>query len=432
MKKKLIIIYAMIVIVVMVILILSLILINKNNQKNNENTSAETLQTVDNQIYTHAEEVEEDTNTIIKEVQSINKIYNIEQCIRNYIKGVYETDSTNEMDYETLNKLHITNDDNTFYIKDAYNLEVSTKNTLYFVRGNLFSEDNIIEIVLTMVVDNENGTFIITPYGEKYRDVIEYKNDVLESEVNEQQMTKIDEDIDKNTYNVYLEQNVTDEKIAYKYYEDYKINALYNTQKAYEMLDEEYKGKRFGSLESYEKYMEKFKDNMVESVLSKYSIEETEECTEISLVDTHQNVYIIKITERPMYYTVMLDNYTIKVDDYEEKYNQLSNREKVQSNSYIFLQMINTKDYEHAYNLLDDTFKANNFDTIEKFEEYMQNNFFNYNLNTGDDTVGEQDDYYVYMTKIKSDSSRAAETKKLTIIMQLKEGTDFVMSFSIE
>ena len=94
--------------------------------------------------------------------------------------------------------------------------------------------------------------------------------------------------------------------------------------------------------------------------------------------------------------------------------------------------MINTKDYRHAYELLDSNFKNNNFDTLEKFKQYIQNNFFNYNLNSTDITIKEEGNYYIYETVIKSDSSRAAETKGLNIIMKLQEGTDFVMSFSLD
>ena len=47
-------------------------------------------------------------------------------------------------------------------------------------------------------------------------------------------------------------------------------------------------------------------------------------------------------------------------------------------------------------------------------------------------TVQEQGNYYSYETTLKENSSSIAESKKLTVIMQLLEGTNFVMSFSIE
>ena len=95
--------------------------------------------------------------------------------------------------------------------------------------------------------------------------------------------------------------------------------------------------------------------------------------------------------------------------------------------------MINTKDYSHAYELLDGTFRNNNFDTLDKFKEYVNENFFDYNLNTtGNIDIDNEGSTYIYTTKIKSGVGSAAESKNLTIIMQLREGTDFVMSFSLE
>ena len=116
-----------------------------------------------------------------------------------------------------------------------------------------------------------------------------------------------------------------------------------------------------------------------------------------------------------------------------EEYKKSSIDQKIQANVYIFLQMINTKDYSHAYELLDETFRNNNFDTLDKFKEYVNANFFDYNLNTTSNVdINNEGSTYIYETKIRSGAGSAAETKNLTVIMQLKEGTDFVMSFSLE
>ena len=134
-----------------------------------------------------------------------------------------------------------------------------------------------------------------------------------------------------------------------------------------------------------------------------------------------------------MNYKIKLDNYTIKVEDYEENYNKLKNENKVQANVHIFLQMINTKDYKHSYELLDETFKKNNFGTLEEYKSYINENFFKYNQRTSSDiNIRQEGNYYVYETTIRNNSGSAAKSKKLTIIMQLLKGTDFVMSFSIE
>ena len=161
------------------------------------------------------------------------------------------------------------------------------------------------------------------------------------------------------------------------------------------------------------------------------SLRVSSKLAEYILVDNYGTSYTVRETSI-MNYTIMLDNYTIKVDTYEEDYNKLSDENKVQSNVYIFLQMLNTKDYEHAYELLDNTFKNNNFDTLDKFEEYINQNFFNFNHNSTDVDITQEGEYYIYESTIRNNGGSAAESKKLTVIMQLLNSTDFVMSFSIE
>ena len=89
----------------------------------------------------------------------------------------------------------------------------------------------------------------------------------------------------------------------------------------------------------------------------------------------------------------------------------------------------NTQNYEDGDEYL---YKVSPNTTIEEFKEYVKNNFFAHNLNTMEAKIQEQGNYYSYETTLKENSSSIAESKKLTVIMQLLEGTNFVMSFSIE
>ena len=217
-----------------------------------------------------------------------------------------------------------------------------------------------------------------------------------------------------------------------KYLEDFRQKELNNPEEAYSMLDEDYRNERFPTFEEFQEYVNSCRYMIQYSSLSKYDVEIKDNYTEYILVDNYNNSYTIRTTGI-WDYTILLDNYTIKVDTYEEEYNKLSIEQKIQANVYIFLQMINTKDYRHAYELLDETFKNNNFDTLDKFKEYVNENFFDYNLNTTSNVdISNEGNTYIYETVIRSGAGSAAETKNLTVIMQLKEGTDFVMSFSLE
>ena len=57
--------------------------------------------------------------------------------------------------------------------------------------------------------------------------------------------------ISKNKYNLFKNINVTNEDMARNYLNDYINKALNYPELAYNLLDEEYKNKRFGNLEEY-------------------------------------------------------------------------------------------------------------------------------------------------------------------------------------
>ena len=293
----------------------------------------------------------------------------------------------------------------------------------YSVYGRINSEDNseALEKYYIFRVDLENMTYEL----EEIEDGVYENIDQIKLEDDETE-------IPNKGNNAFKYEAVSNVDMCRKYLEDFKQKELNNPEEAYSMLDEEYRNERFPTFEEFQEYVNSCRDMIQYSSLSKYDVEIKDNYTEYILVDNYNNSYTIRTTGI-WDYTILLDNYTIKVDTYEEEYNKSSIDQKIQANVYIFLQMINTKDYSHAYELLDETFKNNNFDTLDKFKEYVNTNFFNYNLNTTSNVdISNEGSTYIYETKIRSGAGSAAETKKLTVIMQLKEGTDFVMSFSLE
>lgn len=293
----------------------------------------------------------------------------------------------------------------------------------YSVYGRINSEDNseALEKYYIFRVDLENMTYEL----EEIEDGVYENIDQIKLEDDETE-------IPNKGNNAFKYESVSNVDMCRKYLEDFRQKELNNPEEAYSMLDEEYRNERFPTFEEFQEYVNSCRDMIQYSSLSKYDVEIKDNYTEYILVDNYNNSYTIRTTGI-WDYTILLDNYTIKVDTYEEEYNKSSIDQKIQANVYIFLQMINTKDYSHAYELLDETFKNNNFDTLDKFKEYVNTNFFNYNLNTTSNVdISNEGSTYIYETKIRSGAGSAAETKKLTVIMQLKEGTDFVMSFSLE
>lgn len=364
----------MTIIIIIILTILCgilLVFLNKKQTKMGDNTTEEGD--------------EEFIEYVTEKLRDPVKFFSVEACIQNNVDENFKAEEINLLEGDRI-----------------FNYAVYGEGTYFIVR-----------------IDMENSTFLIEELGDTYQNINQIN---LETNL---------EEIKDNGRNTFEFIEMSDEDTCRMYFSHFSKMQLENPEKAYQLLEENYKKERFEDLDDYIKYIEERKQTIEEAVLAKYLVNYYDEYTEYVLVDNYDNSYTLKA--KAMYdYTMTLDNYTTKVEDYEENYQKLSNERKVQSNVYIFLQMINTEDYKHVYELLDENFRNNNFATLEEFKEYVKKNFFFYNLNVGEVTISEEGNYYIYETTIKENSSSAAEAKKLTIIMKLEEGTDFVMSFSLE
>lgn len=127
-------------------------------------------------------------------------------------------------------------------------------------------------------------------------------------------------------------------------------------------------------------------------------------------------------------FSIILDTYSIDLPEFIEKYESATTQEKVALNLEKVIEAINEQDYKYVYNKLNETFKKNNFDTLEKFEKYMKNNFYEEN-EASYLSFNEISETYTYSVKIKDAESEKYKTKNF--VMKLGEGTDFEMSFGI-
>lgn len=409
------------IVVILLLIILLTTLQKQNNQKEQEKHTGD--EGID---ITQIE-------AVIEKVTTPNNFFIVENCIQTYINYANSKDAEkvyDVLDLEYINDNNITLENILKYARfeqtdrfKAQKINVITGKSQieeYSVYGYI-NNQNRKYLFFKVKLDTKNSTFSIIPYNSEQYTSIE------EIALKDNEGSKIL----KNGNNNYKYINLSTEAISKKYFENLKNNLLYSVENTYNMLDEEYKKERFSNINEFSRYISENQMKIKTSALSRYSYNYKDGYIECVLEDTYENTYILKITA-VLEYTIKLDNYTIKNKDYNEKYNSLNDSEKVCANAYEFLQMINTKDYKHAYALLDTQFKNNNFKTIDKFITYAKSNFFDYNLNINNITVEEEGKYFVYKTTIKNSSSSVANSKNLTIIMQLKEGTDFVMSFSIE
>lgn len=309
-------------------------------------------------------------------------------------------------------------------IETMYVVQNSLNVSTYFVSGTCIDTTSYqkVEFSLAVSLDMLNNTFCIYPkeYIQKHGyDAINVGDSV---DINV-------ESIEDKNYNRFQYKIIEDNEVAREYFNNYKYTMLYNVDKAYEMLDKTYREKRFGSLEEYKKYVQENYNSLSKCVVSKYQVEEASGAKNYICLDNFENYYIFK-QNNISNYTLTLDTYTIESEKFTKSYNSGSISTKVQMNIDKFIQMINAKDYKNSYNLLYTGFKNNYFQTEEAYKQYMKSNLFEYNTVTYD-KFSNEGETYIYELTVSDKTGASTERKKLTVIMKLMEGTNFVMSFSI-
>ena len=160
-----------------------------------------------------------------------------------------------------------------------------------------------------------------------------------------------------------------------------------------------------------------------------YQVTEEDGYKQYVLLDQDDRYYIFKETSENKE-EIFLDTYTVDLPEFLDRYNGADDEYKVGYNVEKFISAINDGDYKYAYNLLDETFRRNNYPSQGDLENFVKTNFFE-NNEIQHNNVEKQGNQFVYgITIINKDNE--SERKNITVIMELGEETDFVMSFSID
>lgn len=355
--------------------------------------------------------------TIYAENQDITDEESKKEAIYNFLSASY------------IEQKHITKDNVLDKIEDKEQVELiplkmyellGNNKSQYALYGKVKSTDNeqeVEEVYYIINVDKTNNAFNITPVERnKYNDV----NDIPLGEK--------DEAIEQNKNNIFSYHIMQENEIAQKYFTYYKKLMLEDSETAYNLLDEQYRNKRFGSLEEFKTYVDKNKEEIEGYLAKQYEANEITGATEYICKDQYQHYYTYHVTAA-MQFTVKLDNYTIESEEVQQKYNGGNETRKVQMNVDKWILMLNNKDYKAAYEVLDESFREQYFGTVEKFEEYMRGRFPEYYGLTFSDFSEEAG---VYIQKILLTDIRAKQDFVLpeTIIMKLTDD-GFRMSFRI-
>ena len=414
--KKIIISLLVLLIILSIILI---ILIKQNNNidenllPNNElaNTKVYASNSVkENNIYTILA-IDNVIQNVIDYAKENNKqaLYNITET--NYIKrNNISTDNVITI-YENIEK---------YYIQEMCAFETSTMSE-YYTYGFILKENNDKpeNYYFKVCKDSSNSTFSVSPLK------IDEYNKAKEGKINKTE----NESIKSNLYNKYNYNLYSGKDVAEKYINDFIFKMKYIPDVAFGTLDEEYRNKKFSNIDEFKSYIKNNSERFDDFIIRSYGREATENITNYEVEDINNYYYKIKASSG-MDYTIILDDYTVESNEYVQKYNSSSDSTKIATCINKFFKLIDSKEYKSAYAYLDDTFKQKNFDTVGKFETYAKQNFFNNNTVTisSAEKVG---DIYSCKVQIKSGVSVAAMSKDITVIIKLKENTDFVMSFSI-
>lgn len=304
-------------------------------------------------------------------------------------------------------------------INEMYVAEISTDMDFILVNFAINSiEDNML-----IKLDFANNTFSV--FGKQYLEDKGYNKDTEISSI------KIStNDIESNNYNSFNLVNTDDKYVINQYFSEYQTKLLNNTDSAYELLDKDYRENKYENTEEFSQYVEANYETLQNTYLTKYQINNFDEYKEYVCLDENNNYYIF--IERSMTdYSVILDTYTVDLKDFTDKYEPADVSTKVGMNVEKVVEAINDKDYRYVYNKLDETFRNNNFGSLENFSTYMNENFYENNEMEYLE-FSEEGDTYIYSARVKNTQEENSEGKEITIIMRLLEGTDFVMSFSME
>ena len=97
------------------------------------------------------------------------------------------------------------------------------------------------------------------------------------------------------------------------------------------------------------------------------------------------------------------------------------------SNKWV--QMINNKDYQGTYNLLNETYRRNNWNNVEEFENFIKSNYPSYyEIEYG---KYEENGESSIQTIILKDIEGKEHSKTLTLIIKLQKEMDFEMSIAL-
>ena len=435
-----------IILILLIVLTITLLIINRKQNisevENNSNNDNEEIGGENPTQYTEKgfSKVEDKSIffTVTDCVQNYLNYINPENNIFGYNKDYSYTDEEIEKereqilynclseDYIEKNNVNTDNvkqkvnsiDEYTVFIPKQIIEKADTDIKKYILEGNILNSKINEKTYFIVYLDSKNSTFSIEPV---------YNQD----SINNIDVSYNYSEIEDNIYNdySYIESNDEDTIERYtKYIVQMVIDSpeeLYNNY-----LNEEYKNKKFSTLDSFYEYINKNKENMEGTIIKKYKVNEKENSTEYICKDQYENYYRFEEND-VMNYTVVLDSYTIESNYLIGIYKNDSEQEKVQFDITQIIEALNRKDYEYVYSKVQDSDKLARYPTYDTFENEIKDKFYDINKIQFGSFYKEDNELYKYNTYITNYYDEEENGFELEIKVNLKDNNDYEVSFTV-
>lgn len=418
-------------IIIVVTIIICILFLNKTNNSTDYNLDTEFEKKDTYQISTKLEKVKirnkyfairDIANRYIEAINQLNGEDNIDDG-KNSLFQMLDKEYKSEFNI-TLNTLarNYSNYEKNeqMNIKEIYIAEKSSSINIYLLRGINLVQGT--EFNLMIKTDSLNSTFSIFP--EEYMKKYQYS---IQSSLEEIKVSE--SSIEKNEFNQFKYKNIKDEYVAVEYFNRFKKMLYVDSEEVYNNLEQDYQKKRFGSLQKFNNFLKNNQSDLLKIELKSYLVNFSDDGKEYICKDQYNNIYIFK-EKAIMDFSISLDTYTLETDKFKQTYHAADTQKKVMMNIDKWIMMLNSRDYEAAYQVLDETFKKNTFGSATKFEQYMRKQYpLHYTIEYKE--YKEEANISIFTIKLSDITKENDEVKELKIIMQVKDDTDFTMSFEL-
>ena len=441
-----------IIIIIALVVLFTIILISLARKYKNSNNEANDIKV------TYSEE--EDYFNIGRffeeksygDLESYEEFYIAQECMNKYINyainlkesekayKLLDSKYADSMKYSKFQKMYSEYKEGNYFFR-ANNIKSQAVSGIhiYYIDGDLVRDskytgiEKINDFNNLLSIDFNNDTFSIIP-------------NIQEEKIEKYNLIK---NIEKNGYNTISLSSITIEDKANNYTKYYIQEMKLDIQNAFELLNEEYKAKRFNNdIQKFNQYIQQNYYNYItfsvqseeldalkQEIYNRYQIiDEYDEYEKIDENNIQQEFYnnnknyrleksiIIEETAANTF-KVLLDRYTVITDIMKEKYDGLSIEGKVAYHCENIIDSIRTQYYEYTYDHITENEK-NQFPTMESYKTIFSNinlkGFYIENYQ-----IEKNGDNYIYTGNLINNSG---ENKKITIGIQIGEDMNYILT----